>query len=238
MIFLPSHKGPVCWVCIVMFTLLGACLGVVGGTLLAYISQDHPAGAPQAVAKREQPRFNWTDCPLRAGETLQEWEVRYETDFQPQRGYCVIRELAKPLGPNQTIIDLSRYEQLVREEKEVKRLRAKIRGDNLVLGMAGKQLEKSTALLHRCRCDAGDNSGPTLKPEDKLPIGSSNLVPDCKKDEYRSLDGRCLHNQTGEQHPAGDGCNVSTCMDDSCRMSITTAMACVHGDDPATLTQH
>jgi hypothetical protein len=61
---------------------------------------------------------------------------------------------------------------------------------------------------------------------------------DCPKGEYRSMDGRCLYDQTGEVHPTGDGCNSSTCADPSCRLSISTAMACVHGDDPAPVTDH
>jgi hypothetical protein len=57
--------------------------------------------------------------------------------------------------------------------------------------------------------------------------------PDCKKGEYRSMDGRCLHDQTGESHPYGDGCNTATCHDPACRFMSVTAMYCSHGDDPA-----
>lgn len=57
--------------------------------------------------------------------------------------------------------------------------------------------------------------------------------PTCKKGEYRSMDGRCLHDQTGEHHPAGDGCNTLTCMDAACRYQSETLMSCSHGDDPA-----
>jgi hypothetical protein len=60
-----------------------------------------------------------------------------------------------------------------------------------------------------------------------------SLVPQCKLGEYLSIDGRCLHNQKGEVHPAGDGCNSATCMDAACHFQSQTAMACIHGDDPA-----
>jgi hypothetical protein len=57
----------------------------------------------------------------------------------------------------------------------------------------------------------------------------------CKKGEYLTVNGRCLHDQTGESHTAGDGCNTSRCMDPACRMITTTSMYCSHGDDPAIL---
>jgi hypothetical protein len=57
----------------------------------------------------------------------------------------------------------------------------------------------------------------------------------CGMGQYLSIDGRCLHDQTGERHPAGDGCNTITCMDPACRYGATTAVVCLHGDDPAIL---
>ena len=64
-----------------------------------------------------------------------------------------------------------------------------------------------------------------------LPLAAQTAQ--CDKGEYRSVDGRCLHDQTGESHPSGDGCNSDTCMDAACRNVTRTAMYCVHGDDPA-----
>lgn len=55
----------------------------------------------------------------------------------------------------------------------------------------------------------------------------------CKPGEYLSVDGRCLHDQTGEGHPAGDNCNSCSCMDAACHQEACTAMACLRGDDPA-----
>ena len=55
----------------------------------------------------------------------------------------------------------------------------------------------------------------------------------CAKGEYLSQDGRCLHDQTGEHRPAGDGCNGCTCSDPACHSMVCTAMGCGHGDDPA-----
>ncbi len=56
---------------------------------------------------------------------------------------------------------------------------------------------------------------------------------ECAKGAYLSVDGRCLHDQSGESHPAGDGCNSATCVDSACHSQIATAIACAHGDDPA-----
>ena len=55
----------------------------------------------------------------------------------------------------------------------------------------------------------------------------------CKPGEYLSVDGRCLHDQTGEGHPAADNCNSCSCMDAACHQEACTAMACLRGDDPA-----
>jgi len=57
----------------------------------------------------------------------------------------------------------------------------------------------------------------------------------CAKGEYLSIDGRCLHDRTGEAYPAGDGCNIATCLDPACHNSFSTAMTCSHPDDPAPL---
>jgi hypothetical protein len=57
----------------------------------------------------------------------------------------------------------------------------------------------------------------------------------CAKGEYLTVDGRCLHDQTGESHPAGDGCNTITCMDPACHFESVTALYCAHPDDPASV---
>ena len=67
-----------------------------------------------------------------------------------------------------------------------------------------------------------------------FPVLGQTAPNPCGKGDYRSIDGRCLHDQTGEHHPAGDGCNVATCMDPACHSQSVTAMACLHGDDPVT----
>lgn len=58
----------------------------------------------------------------------------------------------------------------------------------------------------------------------------------CQNGAYLSIDGRCLHDRTGESTPSGDGCNSSTCSDPACHYQVSTAMACLRGDDPDLLT--
>ena len=90
-------------------------------------------------------------------------------------------------------------------------------------------------------CVAGDRTAadkPPKKAKLKTPSQEKPAPPkDCAKGEYRSMDGRCLHDQTGESRPSGDGCNSITCADPACRWAISTAMGCVHGDDPAPVTE-
>jgi hypothetical protein len=59
--------------------------------------------------------------------------------------------------------------------------------------------------------------------------------PKCITGEYLTVDGRCLHDRTGEGFKALDGCNWCTCMDANCRVSSCTLMARLHGDDPASI---
>lgn len=66
-------------------------------------------------------------------------------------------------------------------------------------------------------------------------IDGKCVTSTCAKGEYLARNGQCLHDQTGESHPAGDGCNTTTCMDPACRWGNTTLMACSHPDDPADL---
>lgn len=53
-----------------------------------------------------------------------------------------------------------------------------------------------------------DKSGECVQP------------PKCKKGEYLSFDGRCLHDQTGETHLSEDGHHVSTCLNNSCSHAL------------------
>ena len=53
----------------------------------------------------------------------------------------------------------------------------------------------------------------------------------CDKGQYLTVDGRCLHDRTGESFK--DDCNTVTCMDANCRIMSETALACGHADDPA-----
>jgi hypothetical protein len=61
------------------------------------------------------------------------------------------------------------------------------------------------------------------------PLASQTL---CPKGDYLSQDGRCLHDQTGESHPVGDGCNTATCMDAACHFTTQTTLYCTQGDEP------
>jgi hypothetical protein len=62
---------------------------------------------------------------------------------------------------------------------------------------------------------------------------AGQITPLCEKGQYLTIDGRCLHDQTGESHPAGDGCNFVTCLDQNCRWTSVTLMSCSRPDDPA-----
>ena len=72
-------------------------------------------------------------------------------------------------------------------------------------------------------------AGAQTTPQN-FPITQDISPASCKPDEYLSNDGRCLHDYTGEQRPAGDGRNTVTCFDPSCHNGSTTLLGCIpHG---------
>ena len=48
----------------------------------------------------------------------------------------------------------------------------------------------------------------------------------CPSGEYPSPNQGCVSDQTGQQYPAGDGCNVVTCMDQACENTSVTTLQC------------
>ena len=77
-----------------------------------------------------------------------------------------------------------------------------------------------------------DDDAFVTKCKMTAPVVKSALPTKCSKGEYLSMDGRCLHDQTGESHPSGDGCNYMTCTDPACHYGVAASMDCLHGDDP------
>jgi hypothetical protein len=90
-----------------------------------------------------------------------------------------------------------------------------------------------------CPCNAHDGSGIMVSWQRRMRMkyltillglalaATAQTVPKpCAKGEYLTVDGRCLHDRTGESSPAGDGCNTMTCWDPSCRSTSVTALYC------------
>ena len=48
----------------------------------------------------------------------------------------------------------------------------------------------------------------------------------CSAGLYQTSDGRCVGDQTGDQYPVGDGCNIATCQDQQCQNTSVTTYAC------------
>jgi hypothetical protein len=59
------------------------------------------------------------------------------------------------------------------------------------------------------------------------------LAQSCNQGEYLSIDGRCLHDQTGKSHPSGDGRNLIICQDPACHQTSITLAYRLKPDDPA-----
>ena len=62
---------------------------------------------------------------------------------------------------------------------------------------------------------------------------NSQSTSACPSNEYPSPDGRCVADQTGDQYPVGDGCNVATCMDRECQSASITTYICSTPDQKA-----
>lgn len=48
----------------------------------------------------------------------------------------------------------------------------------------------------------------------------------CPAGLYLTSDGQCVGDQTGDQYPAQDGCNVVTCLDARCQNTSVTSYMC------------
>jgi hypothetical protein len=57
-------------------------------------------------------------------------------------------------------------------------------------------------------------------------MGYCQSSNNCPNGQYPSPDGRCVADQTGDQYPVGDGCNVATCMDRECQSASISTYIC------------
>lgn len=55
----------------------------------------------------------------------------------------------------------------------------------------------------------------------------------CPSGQFPTPDGRCVADQTGDQYPVGDGCNVATCLDRQCQSATITSYNCSTPDQQA-----
>ena len=60
----------------------------------------------------------------------------------------------------------------------------------------------------------------------------------CPSGQFPTPDGRCVADQTGDQYPVGDGCNVATCLDRQCQNATITSYNCSTPDQQAAKAKH